>query len=227
MLQLPLNIQMNAGSRLENFYVGNNNQLLDSLQHINQSNKDFIYIWGSASVGKTHLAQAICQHYSDKNLSAAYIPLNNKGLSVEVLDGLELFDLVCLDSLESIKNSEQWQTAIFNLFNNLKNNQSKLILLSRFSAKNIPLELADLKSRLNSMEVYKLDALDDQQLLSFIILNAEERGLDIPIEVARFILLRESREIEYLLKMISILDVQSIAQQRKITIPFVKKVLAI
>ncbi len=227
MLQLPLDIQLDATAKLDNFYPSSNRQIWQKLKKLTQSNDDFIFIWGAQNVGKSHLAQAICREYSDKDLTAAYFPLNNKALAPEVLEGLEFANLVCLDSLQSVLDEPVWQQSLFNLFNNLKHKHRQFIIFAEDSPKNFSLELADLQSRFNSMEIYKLEALTDQQKIGFVISSAEHLGLDISPEVAQFILLRSSREVKDLIKIINLLDTQSIAQQRKVTIPFVKQVLSL
>lgn len=227
MLQLPLDIQLDGSARLDNFYPGANQQIWQKLSNLNESSDDFLYIWGGQNVGKSHLAQAICRKYSENNLIAAYFPLDNKALLPEVLEGLEFANIVCLDSLQSVQNDSDWQKSLFNLFNNLKNNHRQFIIFAENSPNNLSLQLADLQSRFNSMEVYKLEALSDQQKIGFVIANSEHRGLEIGLEVAQFILLRSSREVADLIKIIDLLDAQSIALQRKVTIPFVKKVLSL
>jgi len=227
MLQLPLDIQLDGTARLDNFYPGSNLQICQKLKNLAHSKDDFIFIWGGPNVGKSHLAQAICREYSEKNLIAAYFPLNNEALAPEVLEGLEFADLVCLDSLQSVLDEPYWQLALFNLFNNLKHKHRQFIIFCEDSPKNFSLQLADLQSRFNSMEIYKLEILTDQQRIGFVISNAEHRGLEISAEVARFILARSSREVGDLIDIIELLDAQSIAQQRKVTIPFVKKVLSL
>ena len=226
MLQLPLDIQLDGTARLDNFYPGSNQQIWQKLKNLSQSADDFIFIWGGKNVGKSHLAQAICREYSEKDLTAAYFPLDNKALAPEVLEGLEFADLVCLDSLQSVLDESDWQQSLFNLFNNLKNKHRQFIIFAEDSPKNISLQLADLQSRFNSMEIYKLEALTDQQRIGFVILNAEHRGLEISAEVAQFILARSSRDVNDLINIVELLDAQSIALQRKVTIPFVKKVLS-
>lgn len=227
MLQLPLDIQLDGTARLDNFYPGSNRQIWQKLRDLIHSKDDFIFIWGSQNVGKSHLAQAICREYSENELTAAYFPLDNEALAPEVLEGLEFADLVCLDSLHSVLNEPLWQQSLFNLFNNLKNKHRQFIIFAENSPKNLILQLADLKSRFISMEIYKLEALTDQQRIGFVISNAEHRGLEISPEVAQFILARSSREVNDLINILDLLDAQSIALQRKVTIPFVKKVLSL
>jgi len=225
MLQLPLDIQLDASARFDNFYAANNTQLLQRLKNLTVSSDDFLFIWGAEHVGKSHLAQAICAEYSGNKLTTAYFPLDNSSLVPEVLDGFEFADIVCLDSFQAISGDLAWQEAVFNLFNNIKNQKHHLIIFSQQSPKNIPLQLADLKSRLNSMEVYRLESLNGEQRVEFLISTSKHRGLEIPIEVAQYILSRASRDVKNLISLVDLLDAQSLAQQRKVTIPFVKKVL--
>lgn len=227
MLQLPLEVQLDGSARLDNFYPGNNLQLVQKLTKLPHSKDDFIFVWGSAEVGKSHLAQAVCRHYSENDLTAAYFPLDNSALAPEVLEGMEFADIVCIDSLQPVLRDRAWQQSLFNLFNNLKNNHRQFIVFDEYSPKNLIMHLADLKSRFGSMEIYKLEGLTDRQRIGFVISNAEHRGLEISTEVAHFILARASRGVKALINIIDLLDTQSLAQQRKVTIPFVKKVLSL
>jgi len=227
MLQLPLDIQLDSSARLDNFYLGNNQQLLHRLQCLDTARENFIFVWGTEQVGKSHLAQGICTEYSTKDLVTAYFPLDNSSLSPEVLEGFEFANIVCLDSFDSVSHDLKWQTAIFNLYNNLKSNHRQLIIFAKQSPQTISLELADLKSRLNSMEIYKLEGLTEEQQKDFLISTAKYRGLEITQDVAHFILARENREVSNLIKLVELLDSQSLVQQRKVTVPFVKKILSL
>jgi DnaA family protein len=227
MLQIPLDITLDDSAHFSNYFAGKNKQLFDRLHSDRIFDESFIFIWGVPNSGKSHLAQAACRKYAEKGLSAYYFPLNTPSLSPQVLDGLEAADLVCLDNLESILDSDEWERALFNLFNNLKNSQHNLILVGQYSANNIPIKLPDLASRLNSMEVYRLNAVSDDEFVEFVVHNGQSRGLSISVEIAQFLLARANRDTSKLVSLIKALDQQSLAHQRKITIPFVKQVLSL
>ncbi len=227
MLQLPLDIRLDDTLRLENFYQGDNTQLIEKISKIDQSSGDFIFVWGEENSGKSHLSQAVCRELSTLNLTVAYFPLNNAQLQPEVLEGLEFADAVCIDSIDSICGDRLWEESIFNLYNNLKIHQRAFIIFAGNSPQNLALNIADLKSRLNSMEIYRLAPLDDEEKISFIISMSKNLGLDVSHDVAKFILHRTTRSIENLVDLVNLLDTQSIAKQRKITIPFVKSILSI
>ena len=80
MLQLPLDVQLDDSAKFENFFAEGNLQLISRLQSLKQTEYDFLYVWGGQNVGKSHLAQAICQDYASDDLTAVYFPLDNKAL---------------------------------------------------------------------------------------------------------------------------------------------------
>lgn len=49
-----------------------------------------------------------------------YVPLDKRAYFVpEVLDGMEQLALVCIDNIECIAGDEEWEMAIFNLYNRI------------------------------------------------------------------------------------------------------------
>ena len=65
-----------------------------------------------------------------------------------MLTGLEQLGLVCLDDLDSIAGNEEWEQAIFHLYNRLHDLQKPLLMTACNSPKGSLIKLADLKSRL-------------------------------------------------------------------------------
>jgi len=224
MLQLPLNVLLDDTARFDNFFTGANQQLNFRLQSLIDNPGEFIFVWGSSESGKTHLAQAVCRQFGENNKSAVYLPLDNIALTPEVLLGLSCMDLVCLDNVNAVSQSAEWQQALFDLYNNLKLDNKNLLLFSSAAPNQLALTLADLLSRFTAMEIYKLDSLDDQQKLVFFQQRAANRGIDVSAEVVHFLLARQSRSISDLIKMLDQIDLSSIALKRKVTIPLVKEI---
>lgn len=227
MLQLPLNVQLDDYARFDNYFTDGNQQLIERLKNLNNHPGDFIFIWGAGESGKTHLAQALCHQFDANNLAAVYLPLDNDQLTPEILSGLSCLDLVCLDNLESIEGDENWEKAIFDLYNNLKIEDKCLVAFSSQAPVQSAIKLADLKSRLTAMEIYKVDALDDLQKCAFFQQRAANRGIDISDDVARFLLSRRSRSVADLVKLLDQIDRSTIALQRKVTIPLLKEIFEI
>jgi DnaA family protein len=73
--------------------------------------------------------------------------------------------------------------------------------------------------------IYQLHELADEEKLSALSGRAQERGLDMPDEVLQYIYNRHARDLQSLLDVITVLDKLSLAEKRKLTLPFVRKVM--
>mgnify|MGYP005704664851 CR=1 FL=1 len=56
--QIPINFGFYSNKTFDNFIVGNNQDLFDSLKSINNENQ-LILIYGSKSSGKSHISEAL------------------------------------------------------------------------------------------------------------------------------------------------------------------------
>jgi DnaA family protein len=87
------------------------------------------------------------------------------------------------------------------------------------------MDLADLRSRLSWGIVYQLEAVDDEDKTSILQFRAMRRGLALSPGVASYIVSRAPRALDQLLEVLDQLDQASLAQQRALSIPFVKQAL--
>ena len=228
MLQLSLPIQQADDATLANFYGDNNLLLLNSLQQNSQQLKQpFFYIWGAQGSGKTHLLKALANEFFAQNRTALYVPLNKSAyFSPAVLDNLEQQELVCLDDIQCVIGQADWELALFDLFNRIRETSETLLLISANQSPNtLPVQLPDLASRLRWGEIYQLQALDEQQKITALQQNAHERGIELPDETANFLLKRLDRDMHTLFDVLDKLDKASLQAKRKLTIPFVKETL--
>ncbi|GAA4364901.1 DnaA regulatory inactivator Hda [Kangiella marina] len=229
MQQLPLDIELKADATFDNFVTGSdgNSQLLSRLQSAAQGEADFIYLYGEPGTGRSHLLQAFTQHYSENlpHSLVAYLPLENSQLVPDMVEGLSGFDAVCIDGFERCVGDKAWETALFNLYNQLKEQGKTLIISGAEAPQALKLTLADLKSRLSAMLIHAIQPLSDDDKRLLIQKKAKERGLELSDEVANFLLSRQQRDLPHLLGMLETLDQASLQAQRRLTIPFVKQVL--
>ncbi|VFS52894.1 DnaA-homolog protein hda [Budvicia aquatica] len=179
-------------------------------------------------------AEAICYmqpvlSYRKKGMAVGYVPLDKRAYFVpEVLDGMEQLALVCIDNIECIAGDEEWEMAIFNLYNRiLETGFTRLFISGDRPPRQIDLSLPDLASRLDWGQIYKLQPLSDDDKLQALILRAKLRGFELPEDVGRFLLKRLDRDMRTLFATLDHLDSASITAQRKLTIPFVKEALAL
>lgn len=236
-MQLSLPIHQVDEETFENFNTENSLLLLDSLhQNFADVRQPFFYIWGGKSCGKSHLLKAINNHYLIQQQSASYIPLSKAHyFSPCVLDNAEQLDVICLDDLQAVVGDEEWELAIFNLFNQIREQQglfsqgkkTLLIVAADRPPHQLAIQLPDLRSRLTWGEVYRLDELNDQQKKDILQQNAHRKGLELSDDVVHFLLKRLDRDLNLLLEKLDRLDRASLQAQRKLTIPFVKEILGL
>ncbi|MEW6992031.1 DnaA regulatory inactivator Hda [Colwelliaceae bacterium 6441] len=184
------------------------------------------YLFGIQGVGKSHLLHACCAQAQEDNQTSVCLSFSElRNLSVEVLDGLENIDLICLDDIQNIAGETDWQQAVFDLYNRVAEQNKKLIITGDKSIHDLALTLPDLRSRLSWGFVEQVKPLSDDEKLLAIQYRAQQRGLMLTHDVAKFLLTRLSRDMKDLTTALNKLDNASIREQRKITIPFIKDVL--
>lgn len=227
--QLPLAFRMPDDVSLDSFIPAGNNEILHAVRQLVQApTEPLLYISGPRQSGKTHLASALCVAATETGLNSAYLPLNELAqLAPSALQDLHQLDLVCVDDVQAVAGKPEWQEALFILFNQARDNNSRLLFTADSGPGALPLELADLKSRLSWGVSYKLVPLTDEGKKHLLLQAADRRGLILKQDVASYILSRYSRDIPALLTFIDRLDQASMAAQRKLTLPFVRQQLVL
>ena len=225
--QLIFNIRLDDTATFTNFYAGNNQALLFALQAMmSESGEAFIYCWGGAGVGRSHLLQASCHALSEQGKTAVYLPLSRfSEFSPEILQGLEALFLVCLDDVESVLGNEQWELALFNFYNRARDQNTRLLISANKPPQQLNCHLPDLASRLAAGVVFQVLALTDEQKLAALQLRAKLRGFILTDPVGKFLLHHQPRDFPSLFTLLEKLDQASLIEQKKLTIPFLKSVL--
>ena len=231
--QLSLPVLLKDRLSFDNFVAGENQQLVDHLITVAKAeDKTHNYPWltyffAESGLGKSHLLFASCYLAEKNQQSSVYLSFRDKQqLAVEMLEGLEAYALICLDDIEYIEHDLPWQIALFDLINRVKEQgHSRLILSSRFPLQALPLQLPDLLSRLSWGVSFRVAVLNDLDRCQALILRAEQRGLLMSLEVAKFLINHLQRDLPALVACLDKLDELSLQQQRKLTIPFVKSTL--
>jgi len=227
--QIPLPFGNYEKIDFDLFQPGENIEAVNQLRKaINDGAANVFYIWGMPGTGKSHLLQAACTLAASNLKRAAYIPLAEfENFTPELLQGLEQLDIVCIDDMEKISGRQEWELALFHVYNRLRDDKRIIVLASNSNPLNIEIELADLKSRLSWGVTYHLQALNEQDCLVALQARAQIRGFSIPDDVGNYLVKRVTRDIRSLLSILNKLDEASLAAGKKLTIPFVKKLLEI
>jgi DnaA family protein len=232
--QLALSVQLPDDETFNSFKSVSNHFAVEQLkafissasQHANSERVKSFYLFGLASVGKSHLLHASCAYAESLGLSSLCLSFSElKQLSVELLVGLEHIDLVCLDDIQLISGDKQWQQAVFDLYNRMAEQNKYLLITGDQSVQGLSLSLADLVSRLSWGLTEQIKPLDDDEKLVALKYRAKQRGIMLTDEVIKYLLSHLSRQMGSLIEALDELDKASIREKRKITIPFIKEVL--
>ncbi len=225
--QLPLHFEFRANQTFNDFFPGANQEIVTHLQQcIAGLGEQQIFLWGKSGLGKTHLLQACCHQAQNRNLSSFYFDFLNAGLpDPSMLSGLDECDVVCFDNIEHIAGNAAWEQAFFNFFNRHRDHGHKLIVSASSAPNDIAIQLPDLKTRLNWGLTLKIQTLADNDRIAALIFKADQMGFEIAPQAGRFLLTHYDRDPASLWALLEKLDKASLAAKRKLTIPFLKRIL--
>ncbi|MDD2723403.1 MAG: DnaA regulatory inactivator Hda [Methylovulum sp.] len=226
--QLPVNFEFRANQTFMDFFAGGNQEIIAHLQQcLDGTGEQQIFIWGESGLGKSHLLQACCHQAHQYPMDAFYFSLNSPTSLPDpaILTGLDQFDLVCVDNIEHIAGDPVWEQAFFNFFNLHRSHNHKLILSASYAPPTIAIILPDLQTRLNWGLTLKLNHLSEDDSIKALIFKAKQMGFEISPQAGRFLLTHYHRDLASLWNLLDTLDRASLAAKRKLTLPFVKKIL--
>ncbi|QJQ94209.1 MULTISPECIES: DnaA regulatory inactivator Hda [Halomonadaceae] len=225
--QLPLGVGMRDDATFGNFLAGDNAALVKALrEQLDAQGESFLLLWGGEGVGRSHLLQAACHEAGDRDSRALYLPLAELGhFPPHILEDVERLDLLAIDDLDQVLGRRRWEEALFHCFNRLRDAGKRLLVASNAAPRHLDVKLPDLASRLSWGVTFHVKPLDDAGRIEALRLRAQARGMQLPDEVARYILHRGPRRLSDLFDALETLDRASLSAKRKLTIPFVKQSL--
>lgn len=224
--QLPLALRYPPDQRLESFIGAPDGALAQLRAAATSGSRDWIYLVGPAGSGKTHLALAVCAAAEQAGRGSAYLPLQAAaGRLRDALEALEGRDVVALDGLDAIAGRREDEVALFDFHNRARAAGVTLLYTATAAPDALGLVLPDLRSRLSQCGRIVLDALDDDGRGAVLRERAIRRGLALDEAAIDWLLTRTGRDLGGLVVLLDRLDRESLAAKRRITVPFLRKVL--
>ncbi len=221
MKQLVLDFAVPPSPTFDNFVAGRNAELLQNLRRwaSRSAGERFIYLWGMAGSGRSHLLRGAVAAAHAAGASAVYIACAG---DTQFGEDIGRMDCVAVDDADCL--GEAAQIALFNLYNVLREGRGALIV----SGDAPPVQLGlreDLVTRLGWGLVYQVHALSDEEKAQALARHAAARGLRLPGEVCDYLLNRVRRDMPSLLAMLDALDRHSLETKRPLTVPLVRELL--
>jgi DnaA family protein len=249
MRQLPLDFGPMSACGLGDFLPGANVELLAWLHAWPDSAQPGLptYLWGSQGVGKTHLLRGLA--VQALSLGWHVLWLDRQGFQSWDADVADAATLVLMDDCDALDAQQQhWA---FNLF--IENAallsarseaslqggllpdpplaESPLTGMAIVAAGSLPpVDLPirdDLRTRLGWGLVFALQPLGDEGIREALQLEAMRRGLRLNDGVLPYLLTHFSRQQGALMHLLDRLDRFALAEQRVVTVPLLKQMLAL
>ncbi len=214
MQQLLLEIAPPPPPTLENFFPGQNGAALGALRAALAGGEGFVYLWGVAGSGRTHLLRAFA---STAGAGAAYF-------AADTVDWARAGGARALAIDDVSRLDESGQVALFDACNRLRADGGALVA----SGDAPPAALAlrpDLRSRLASGIVLQLHPLDDADKAGALRAHAAARALAIDESLIAYLLSHFERDMGTQIALLDALDRHSLQHQRGITLPLLKEAL--
>lgn len=228
--QLNLDVKLDGAIKLENFII------CPSTEIILRASKEFIsgsnttrtfFLWGREGTGKNYLLHSINREFLEKKLHSAFISFSHGPLdSPSVFDGLEKLDVIFIESMEQFPSVTEWELALFNLINACLLSESRILISSKVTAKELEIKLPDLKSRLLAFPAFELPEITEEEKFMAMKEAADRKGLMFEDNVLSYILTHTSRKLSDLLSLLNELDNFSLEKQRKVSISLVKDLIS-
>jgi DnaA family protein len=225
MKQLPLGVRLHDRAIWASFQTAGSQQAVQGVQHLADAQAGSLgWLWGPSGSGKSHLLQAVCAQLP----GSGYFPMQHLlSFGPAVLEGIETLSCVCLDDVHAISGQLDWEAALFRLYVEVDARQGRLLLAADQPAGALPWVLADLRSRCTALPHWALQLLDEEQQLVALQTRARLRGLELPDETAAYLQRHYPRDMNSLMGLLDTLDLASLAEQRRLTVPFIRSVLSL
>ena len=226
--QLPLALRWPAHQRFEAFQPGENAVAIELLRGAaREASPSALYIAGAIGSGRTHLLIAACAAAGEVQRSAQYLPLATmrSGNAPESIRAFGGSDLLAIDDVDAIAGDPAAEHALFDLYNRCRAEGATLLFAGTAPPAQIGLGLPDLVSRLASCTQIVLKPLGERDRRNLLRDRAAARGIELDDAVIDWLFAREKRDLGSLLGLLERVDSASLAAQRRVTVPFLRKLL--
>jgi chromosomal replication initiator protein len=212
---------LNPRYTFETFVVGPFNQLAHAAARAVLERPGLTYnpffIYGSTGHGKTHLIQAIGNNFkkvhankkvlyvTSERFAVDYINAVRAGRANNFKDQYRQYDVLIMDDVQFIANTEKTQEELFHLFNALHDNNKQIVFSSDKHPNFLPGFEDRLKGRFAAGLIAEIPEPDVESRTAIIKAKIEQHGFSIPDDIIQYIaegVRGNIRELEGVLNMI-------------------------
>lgn len=176
-----------------------------------------LFIYGATGHGKTHLIQAIGNYFKKMHANKKVLYVTSERFAIDYINAVRAgransfkdqyrsYDVLIMDDVQFIANTEKTQEELFHLFNALHDNNKQIVFSSDKHPAFLPGFEDRLKGRFSAGMIAEIPEPDVESRTAIIRAKIEQHGFSIPDDIIQYI--AESvrgniRELEGVLNMI-------------------------
>lgn len=199
-----------------------------------------LFIYGNTGLGKTHLIQAIGNHFKKQHPQKRVFYTTSEKFSVDYINSVgqgaktmnifkekyRKYDLFIMDDIQFLSNKEKTQEELFHIFNELHHNSRQIIFSSDRHPNYIPALEDRLKSRFSSGMIVDVQEPEYESRLAILRAKAGANNFFPPEEIIDYLASSVQGNIRELEGLLNGIIVQSQLKNRHLTLneikPFIK-----
>lgn len=176
-------------------------------------------LWGPEGAGKTHLLAIWRERFGAKTVSVTPAFLS------DIVDGANLAPAYVLDDIDALAGDVEAEEWLQHFYNATKAAGRPVLVAAKRPVALWGLGLRDIETRLKSCASVELHEPDDALMSGLLIKLFADRQLMIEAGVVDYLSRRLDRTGTALLEAVEKLDAAALEGHRKISVPFVQKIL--
>ena len=223
--QLPLDLSVRDRPSFENFWAGDNGEALAAARALAQGRAGPLYLFGPEACGKTHLLAAVARALQGSGPCAFLSLAHASAMSWETLADLPPGSTVCVDDMEALAGHADGERRLFVLFEALAPAR-RIVLAGRSNPAGLSVARDDLRTRLGSGPIVAMRRLSDEAKAQALRHRASLRGLHLNDAACAYLLAHGPRDPRALFALLEDLDRETLADGRRLTIPYLRAILA-
>ncbi|MEK7460472.1 MAG: chromosomal replication initiator protein DnaA [Patescibacteria group bacterium] len=199
-----------------------------------------LFIYGNTGLGKTHLIQAIGNHFKKQYPQKKVFYTTSEKFSVDYINSVgqgskamntfkekyRKYDLFIMDDIQFLSNKEKTQEELFHIFNELHHHSKQIIFSSDRHPNYIPALEARLKSRFSSGMIVDVQEPEYESRLAILRSKATVNNFFPPDEIIEYLASSVQGNIRELEGLLNGIICQSQLKNRNLTLneikPFIK-----
>ena len=245
--ELPLNDfyvskedNLNSKYTFKTFVVGPFNELAFAASQAilkKMATYNPLFIFGSTGHGKTHLIQAIGNHFKDDGTGKKIFYMTSERFANDYLNSLnngeinnfkekyKKYDVLIIDDIQFLSAKNKTQEEFFHLFNSLHDSGKQLI----FSSDKHPNFIADIedriKSRFNAGMILEIQKPDFESRIQILKKKASLMGLNISNEMVEYLASSIDGNIRELEGILNLILCQSQLKNKELNVNEIKELI--